>query len=78
MMISGVLSGAVATRDDPGGLVRRLLPRKAANSSFGPFLSTDYAKRGLAKASVQAAQPRGKYVAGVMPGEYAIAPLHIL
>jgi len=30
--------------------VTRLLPRKAANSSFGLFLSTDYAKRRLVRA----------------------------
>jgi hypothetical protein len=58
--------------------VRRLLPRKAANSSFGLFLSTDYAKRSLVKASARDRTPRSKYDTGIMPGEYAIAPLHIL
>jgi hypothetical protein len=58
--------------------VRRLLPRKAANSSFGLFLSTDYAKRCWWTAQARARTPRRKYAAGVMPGECAIAPLHIL
>jgi hypothetical protein len=58
--------------------VRRLLPRKAANSSFGRFLSTDYAKRRWPRAQARAAQSRSKYGAAVMPGEYAIAPMHIL
>jgi hypothetical protein len=78
MMISGVLSGAGAKRDDPVDRVRCPLPRKRANSGFGLFLSTDYAKRRLARASARAARPRSKYRAGVMPGEYAIVPMHIL
>jgi hypothetical protein len=78
MMISGVISGAGAKRDDSVDLVTCLLPRKRANSSFGRFLSTDYAKRRLARASTRAARPHSKYGDGVMPGEYAIAPMHIL
>jgi hypothetical protein len=50
MMISGVLSGVRAKRDDSVDRVTCLLPRKRANSSFGLFLSTDYAKRHLAMA----------------------------
>jgi hypothetical protein len=54
------------------------LPRKAANSSFGLFLSMDYAKRRLVRAWARARPPRSKCGTGVMPGEYAIAPMHIL
>jgi hypothetical protein len=78
MMISGIFSGASAKRDDSMDRVGCPLPRKRANSSFGLFLSTDYAKRRWPRAQARARTPRSKYGAGVMPGEYAIAPMHIL
>jgi hypothetical protein len=78
MMISQRSLWSWCKRDDSVARVRCLLPRKAANGSFGLFLSTDYAKPRLAKARARAARRRSKYGTGVMPGEYAIAPMHIL